>query len=243
MMGKRLTQEEFISKAIRKHGLRYDYRKSIYTTRHSLITITCRIHGDFTQLAHNHLRGSGCIECGKISRMEIQSKEARESFIERATAIHNGKYSYESFVYVSCAIKGAIYCTEHGIFYQNPNNHLFNKGCPSCASSGFDRSKTATLYMLITDAGFIGFGITGNLKVRLRTHKRNLNSQNIRILQVITFSGSGEDVLSAELIIKHKFANSRVLVEGFKTEAFSPDRLSGVLEYLRNVNTLSETSC
>ena len=67
---KKLTQEEFISRAKEIHGDRYDYRKTIYISRPKKVTITCPKHGDFEQLANSHLIGSGCPVC-RNSKMEF----------------------------------------------------------------------------------------------------------------------------------------------------------------------------
>jgi len=39
----------FIEKAKEIHGDKYDYSKTIYNKATELITITCKIHGDFYQ--------------------------------------------------------------------------------------------------------------------------------------------------------------------------------------------------
>lgn len=60
----RLTTSEFVYVARLQHGDKYDYSKSVYTTCHDLITIICPFHGEFKQVAHEHLRGKGCRNCG-----------------------------------------------------------------------------------------------------------------------------------------------------------------------------------
>lgn len=70
---KRLTTSEFISKSKLIHKNDYQYHKSIYKNAHTKITITCPLHGDFKQLALNHLKGSGCAKCkSSISKPEIE---------------------------------------------------------------------------------------------------------------------------------------------------------------------------
>ena len=44
--GKKVTTDDFIEKARKIHGDRYDYSKSEYIAAKDLITITCPIHGD-----------------------------------------------------------------------------------------------------------------------------------------------------------------------------------------------------
>lgn len=92
--------------------------------------------------------------------------------------------------------------------------------------------------MLETSGGFVGFGITGKLNKRMTTHRRHLRSKGISISKMHIFEGYGENVLEAESYIKRTFANSNVFIEGFKTEAFTNDRLPLVLEYLRSRDDL-----
>jgi hypothetical protein len=57
----------FVDRARQVHGDRYDYTSSIYTKRHSPITILCSKHGHFTQEAGSHLLGTGCPDCARFS--------------------------------------------------------------------------------------------------------------------------------------------------------------------------------
>ncbi len=68
----------------------------------------------------------------------------------------------------------------------------------------------------------------------MTTHRRHLRVKGISILKMHTFEGLGENIFNAESYIKRTFANSNVFIEGFKTEAFTNDRLPLVLEYLRS---------
>lgn len=63
-MANRLTSQEFIDKARRVHGNKYEYDKVVYINAHTLITITCPKHGDFEQEPTNHIHNSrGCPIC------------------------------------------------------------------------------------------------------------------------------------------------------------------------------------
>jgi len=42
-----MTTEEFIKKAKKVHGDKYDYSKSVYTGYNNKITIICPIHGEY----------------------------------------------------------------------------------------------------------------------------------------------------------------------------------------------------
>jgi hypothetical protein len=64
----RITTEEFIIRAIKIHGNKYDYSKVVYKSPKSKIIIICPEHGEFKQSAYNHINPinfRGCNECGK----------------------------------------------------------------------------------------------------------------------------------------------------------------------------------
>ena len=58
------TTEEFITKAQKIHGSRYDYNNTNYTTSRAKVEIMCKIHGKFRQVPAKHLSGQGCSLCG-----------------------------------------------------------------------------------------------------------------------------------------------------------------------------------
>lgn len=186
------------------------------------------------QAPNDHIKGRGCPICGVEQASQIKINNSKMSFAEKANRVHNNKYDYDIDTYVGVFEKVKITCKEHGVFYQVATDHLKGRGCAKCSNLGFQQNKPAVLYILITDGNFIGFGISGDFNKRLRTHRNKLKSHNIEIVDVFLFEGYGENVLDAESYIKRTFANSNVFIEGFKTEAFTNDRLPLVLEYLRS---------
>lgn len=63
--------DKFIEQAIKKHNNKYIYNDE-YKGAHTLLRITCPIHGDFSQTPNSHLRGRGCPSCqwSNSSKME-----------------------------------------------------------------------------------------------------------------------------------------------------------------------------
>ena len=61
---RQLTVEQFIDRAIAKHGDKYDYRATVYRSAAEKLEIGCPVHGSFWQKADNHLLGKGCPICG-----------------------------------------------------------------------------------------------------------------------------------------------------------------------------------
>lgn len=129
---RRLTTEEFIEKSTRVHNGKYSYEKSEYLGGIKLITINCPEHGYFEQSAGSHMAGHGCGKCTHTSPY------TRDTFIQKANDIHNGKYSYENVVYTGIFNKVKIECLVdgHGIFEQSPDAHINqNAGCPKCSNN------------------------------------------------------------------------------------------------------------
>lgn len=124
-MARKVTTEEFISRARLVHGDKYDYSKTIYKNATEKVIITCPIHGDFLQYPYSHLQGNGCKKCAHI-------KHTTESFIEEARKIHGDKYDYSKSKYIDMRTKLCIICPIHGEFWQIPHSHLNGCGCEKC---------------------------------------------------------------------------------------------------------------
>lgn len=124
--------QEFIKKAILKHGNKYSYEKTVYDGKDKPVVITCPKHGDFTQTPHEHLSGCGCQKCWQERR--ATPRIPKEKFIELANKKHNNKYDYSKSDYKGITSKICIICPEHGEFWQVPQNHLNGQGCPKCAN-------------------------------------------------------------------------------------------------------------
>jgi len=134
-MVKKATLEEFIQKAYKIHGNKYDYSKVVYINSWTKITIICPIHGEFEQTPSSHIQGTGCPSCGLIKTLKI-TRHTLEEFIQKAIQIHGIFYDYSNFIYFNNWTRGIIICPIHGEFEQTPSNHLNSKGCPKC---GYDR--------------------------------------------------------------------------------------------------------
>ena len=62
---RKITFEEFIERARKIHGDKYDYSKVEYINITTPIIIICPKHKPFKQTPENHLQGQGCIFCGE----------------------------------------------------------------------------------------------------------------------------------------------------------------------------------
>jgi len=128
----RLTTEEFISRARRVHGNRYDYALVEYSVTRVLVKIICREHGEFEQKPTHHLRGHGCKTCGRLAAANARLLNT-EQFIAKAKRVHGDKYDYSLVSYETGELPVKIVCPAHGEFEQKPHHHLSGNGCRKCA--------------------------------------------------------------------------------------------------------------
>jgi len=121
------SKEEFIAKAIEKHGNKYSYENVDYKNSVTEVAVTCPIHGDFMVKPKNHLYKDGCRWCFYDTR-----RVDKDHFVKKAKEIHGEKYDYSESIFCGVNNKIEIVCPEHGPFSQNANNHLHGRGCPQC---------------------------------------------------------------------------------------------------------------
>lgn len=131
---RRSNTHEFVEKTkLSIHGDKYDYSLVEYKTSKIKVEIVCKTHGSFWQKPNDHLSGYGCAQCGS-------NKSNTEEFIEKAKIIHSNKYEYNKVHYKKYDVRVEITCLKHGEFFQTPEIHLNNHGCPTCG--GVRKSNT-----------------------------------------------------------------------------------------------------
>ena len=128
---KRLTTEDFISRARKVHGDKYDYSLVNYINSQTKVDIKCPIHGSFAQTPAMHLYGNGCPTCA-IENKRQKKLMPQSLFVEKARKIHKNKYNYDKVKYVNSQTKVCITCPQHGDFWQLPVVHLQGHGCSLC---------------------------------------------------------------------------------------------------------------
>jgi len=124
---RRITVEKFKEKCSVLHNGKYNYDKVEFDNVHDKVKIVCPVHGEFEQIACDHLNGHGCTQCA-IDK----SKSNTEEFIRKSREIHGDKYGYSKVEYKGSKNKVCIICPEHGEFWQTPESHLKGCGCPKC---------------------------------------------------------------------------------------------------------------
>ena len=81
MESQKLKLPTFIEKSNDIHNFKYDYSLTNYNNLKEKVKIICPKHGEFTQIAYNHLIGFGCNLCSNknISSCEIELKNFIDS--------------------------------------------------------------------------------------------------------------------------------------------------------------------
>lgn len=97
------------------------------------ILINCPYHGDFSQIAKNHL-STGCPECSLEKSRERISESNLLRFITKANLVHGGLYDYSLTDQNSKTAR--ILCSKHGEFKMLKKTHLAGWGCSKCSEHG-----------------------------------------------------------------------------------------------------------
>ncbi|MBR6517568.1 MAG: DUF723 domain-containing protein [Bacilli bacterium] len=142
-----IKTEEFIKKAIEKHGDKYDYSLVDYINNKTNVIVICPIHGEFLVNPYKHInRGDGCPKCNK------REKLTTETFINRSNELHNNFYDYSKVNYINYETKVTVICPIHGEFEISPNKHLRGQGCPKCRYIKSANGRRRTLEEVIEKA-------------------------------------------------------------------------------------------
>ena len=140
-MVKKLTTQEFIKRAKKIHGDKFDYSNTNYEHSLKKVEIKCNDCQEIFQIvASNHInikpstgKVSGCYNCFKQNHHVLLRTTTKE-FIEKAKEIHGDKYDYSKSNYEHSQKKVEIICQYHGPFEQRPSDHLSGAGCKKCAT-------------------------------------------------------------------------------------------------------------
>ena len=228
--GSKLTTAEFVARAAEVHHGKYTYFQTMYRSMKDTVVVTCPLHGDFTILAEMHTaKARGCKKCSNRYR------RSAEEFIEDATLIHKGLYTYANSKYIDGDTHLAITCKVHGDFMQTPYKHLTGQGCSACNHGGFASNKPGILYYLRIDNGrAYKIGIT-NRTVDMRFTPTELSS--IEVVQTWNYENGEECHKKEQEIIKQykefKYTGPNLLESG-NTELFSKDVLGLYKKELNN---------
>lgn len=113
------------------HGNRYDYSLVASDSISDKVTIICRKHGPFEQLAQDHALGRGCKHC-YYETISDRCRKKTEEVVAKFVEVHGDRYDYSLVEYSGNKNKVRIICEKHGVFEQMPTDHIRGMGCRQC---------------------------------------------------------------------------------------------------------------
>lgn len=193
----RITKDLFIERANKVHNNRYCYDKSEIVNGETKTTITCPIHGEFSQTPHDHLSGVGCPECGKKAVWDTRGRITTDDFIKECKKIHGDLYDYSITKYVNVRTKVKVICPKHGVFEIFPGSHKRGDGCPYCHKSSMEKRLSSMLedkkINFINGAHFKWLG-KQHLDFYLPDYNIGIECQGAQHFIPTDFGGKGKEV-------------------------------------------------
>lgn len=128
---KKLTQQEFVEKALSRAPRYVDLSQFVYTNSAGKSTAICPEHGPFITSANALMNRIGCPKCALISR-SAKRRMTIEEFLSRSKEVHGDTYDYSRVNFRGATHHVTIVCKQHGEFLQLPTQHMAGQGCRLC---------------------------------------------------------------------------------------------------------------
>ena len=135
----KITTEEWINKARKIHGDKYDYSKVNYVNCETNVTIICPKHGEFCKKPIKHTTGQGCPKCSQELQYKKQTK-SQEDIINELVSIYGDIYDFSKVKFEKMKTPICVICKKHGEFYSRPDHLRNGHGCPICKESSLERT-------------------------------------------------------------------------------------------------------
>lgn len=146
---KKLNTAEFIKRSKLKFGDKFDYSKCQYSGMKEKVILTCKIHGNFSQLPDTHLNKGlcSCPQC-RLEKIANDCKirdysgkkykvTSKEEFLSKCYKKYGNKFKIDTSNFTSIMMENTInvICPTHGEFKILPK-YLVSKcnthGCSKC---------------------------------------------------------------------------------------------------------------
>lgn len=175
---KKSTFEEFKEKARATHEGAYTYPDQEWAGYRTVVTVVCRVHGEFRTLASNHVAKTGCPSCAEKSKLL-----SPDEFKARVASARGTGLNLDLVEYKGGSTKVVVVCSEHGQVLALPAVLLRGgKGCPKCGQEG--RKASAARAVSLGEAEwlsrfkeahgdsytYLGLEWVGQAKVRVLCH-------------------------------------------------------------------------
>ena len=141
------SNEEFIEKAKKVHGDKYDYSKVEYKGWNKKVCIICPIHGEFWQQSNDHIaRGRGCPQCS-IDLNKKRSLSQGELTFKKWVDSDKNIYCIDVSQYQGWNNNINATCKKHGDFVTTPKKLKYGKiPCPYCREEKKHPKKDKQIY-------------------------------------------------------------------------------------------------
>jgi hypothetical protein len=224
------------------HYAYWDYKCPVCSKDEYVKASLCT--GIFTSVASSLKKGMLGCRCGVWHKWDqpkreyqINSRILRENLDIKFSRWENDKFGIYEVIWLTCGI--------HGEFKSTVGSFLHSEtGCPKCARTGFNKNKPAIFYILKIEgaySNFTGYGISGNIDFRLKTHFTNLTNKGYSIVEKYLVNGGGDLIFELESNVKKDFERNPQQVVGFKREATYYENYDKLIEYA--VNYIKEKTC
>lgn len=228
----RQTRDGFILLANKAHSYLYDYSLVVYKNSTTKVDIVCSLHGVFSMLPLNHLRGQKCPACAQEARTDGQ-RTTQQDFLHKCSKLKKENLSFEQAYYVDDKTKVNVTCKVHGIYSVVPSNLLQGQGCPKCMKCGYNVGKPGHLYILVSGS-ITKVGIT-NRKPSVRVKEVNKSSGKDFSIHTSIYCVDGSVARNIELAT-HKYLASKYqpVAETFdgSTECFLNVDLDALINFV-----------
>lgn len=162
--------DQFIKKARKVHGDKFDYSLVEYTHSRKPVMISCSNpeHSPFSQTPYYHLRGRGCYKCNT----EVTSGKRKAKLIDYAKKIddlYDNRFDTSKVNALTRDEVVSVGCPIHGYFDIKVGNLLRGNGCKKCATYG---DKTAKQWFIGKSLGVHGNKYNYDKVVYLNSHDK-----------------------------------------------------------------------
>lgn len=217
------------------HSTYWDYKCGICSNDEYVKAGVCT--GIFTSVAASLKKGMLACRCGvwhkwdqPKRKYQIESRILRENLDIKFSHWENDKFSIYDTIWLECFV--------HGTFKSTVGSFLHSEtGCPKCTRTGYNKAKPAIFYILKVEgeySKFTGYGISGNIEFRMKTHVENLKEKGYYVVDQHCVSGSGDMIFNLESSVKKLFKRNPQDVLGFKKEATDYSEYSNLITYAVN---------
>jgi hypothetical protein len=127
----------------------FSYDISTYVNMATIMTITCKDHGEFQATPNNHLRRLGCKKCSAERKGIFKTNDVSDVY-SKALDKHGDLYQYHPETIFRQKDQMKVTCREHGDFFTTPDSHVRGgHGCPKCMTS----TQEMEVYDFLTEMG------------------------------------------------------------------------------------------